>query len=130
MSSRFDVNKDGSLSQAEIRDAREVVVLELQEEKAETQRKFGWVAMCSMIGFTVALFSPVVSVERVTALSGAIDMFYISMAGIIGAVVGVTTWMTNSRMQTYSGGYQSYYEEAEAEPEPTEYRIGRYGKTS
>jgi len=127
MSSRFDVNRDGSLSQAEIRDAREVVVLELQEEKAETQRKFGWVAMVSMIGFTGALFSPIVSVERVTALAGAIDMFYISMAGIIGAVVGVTTWMTNSRMQTYNSGYQSYYEE---EPEHTGYRIGRYGKTS
>ena len=120
---RFDFNKNGNLSQEEIRDAKELVALELAEEKAETQRKFGWVSMVSIIGFTGLLFSPVVSVERVTALSGAIDMFYISMAGVIGAVVGVTAWISKSRLDTYSG-YSGEYEEVEHST-----RFGKYGST-
>lgn len=123
-SSRFDVNRNGSLSQEEIRDAKEIVILELQEEKAETQRKMGWTALASLIGFTAVLFSPILSDSRVSALSGAIDMFYISMAGIVGAVVGVTTWMTTSRMQTYSG--YSSYEDHYRDPEPP---VGKYGNT-
>lgn len=125
--SRFDVNRSGTLSPAEIRDAKEIVALELQEEAADTQQKMGWVSLASIIGFTGLLFSPIVSIERVTALSGAIDMFYISLAGVVGAVVGVKAWISNSRVQAYSS--YSYEEEREESTGPTRPSFGRYGNT-
>ena len=118
LSSRFDLNRSGDLSPEEIQDAKELLGLQLQEEKADTQRRMGWTALVSMIGFTGLLFSPVITIERVTALAAAIDMFYISMAGIVGAVVGVTAWITKSRMDNYSSDYE--------EPSP---RFGKYGST-
>ncbi len=119
--SRFDLNRNGDLSQEELRDAKELLLLELQEEKWDTQRRMGWAALSGLLGFTGVLFSPLLTDGRVSALSGAFDMFALSMAGIVGAVVGVTTWMTNSRMQTY-GGYHD-------DDDYSGHRYGKYGST-
>jgi formate hydrogenlyase subunit 4 len=51
-------------------------------------------AMISMIVFTVALFLPVVSESRVSALADLLGLFYIAQAGVVGAYMGVTAWMS------------------------------------
>lgn len=68
--------------------------LELREEKAAAQKKMAWVAMVSMLVFTAALFTPTVSVDRVNSLSDLLGLFYIAQAGVVGAYMGVTAWMS------------------------------------
>ena len=66
----------------------------MREEKADTQKRMAWVAMLSMVAFTVALFSPVISDSRVEALADLLGLFYIAQAGVVGAYMGVTAWMS------------------------------------
>ncbi len=53
-----------------------------------------WVAMGSMIVFSAILFSPAVSESRVSALADLLGLFYIAQAGVVGAYMGVSAWMS------------------------------------
>jgi hypothetical protein len=44
--------------------------------------------------FTAALFTPWIPLERIEALSDISNLFYISGAGIVGAYMGTTAWMS------------------------------------
>ena len=44
--------------------------------------------------FTTAMFLPWVPLERVEALSDVSNLFYISGAGIVGAYMGTSAWMS------------------------------------
>lgn len=90
----FDLDDDGQTTQEEIDQGRAMLDLELAEEKSEAQRRMALGAMASIIGSTALIISPVVSVDRVDALSDLMGLFYISMAGIVGAYMGVSAWMS------------------------------------
>jgi len=90
---RFDLNRDGEVSDNEMQDSYDMLELELKEEKADTQKRMAWASFIVMVAVTVFLFLPVVSDTRVEALSDLLGLFYISQAGIIGAYMGVTAWM-------------------------------------
>lgn len=80
--------------QKEIDLQEKVTELELREEKADAQRRMAWVALASMLLFTGFLFTAWVGVDRVNALSDLLGLFYIAQAGVIGAYMGVTAWMS------------------------------------
>lgn len=104
------MNGDGRVSANEIDSAEDMLELELREEKADTQRRMAWAAMLSMAIFTGILFSPILSDSRVSALADLLGLFYIAQAGIVGAYMGVTAWMSNSSASSsryYSTGYNS-----------------------
>lgn len=93
---KFDINRDGKVSARDIQEAGEILEIELREEKADTQKRMAWAAMFSMVVFTLALFSPLISDARVHALADLLGLFYIAQAGVVGAYMGVTAWMSNS----------------------------------
>ena len=74
-------------------DDKELLELELREQKANTQRKMAWTAMFSMLVFTVVLFSPIVTDGRVTALADLLGLFYVAQASVVGAYMGFQSWM-------------------------------------
>jgi hypothetical protein len=90
---RYDLNKDGEVSDGEMQDSYDMLELELKEEKADTQKRMAWASFIVMVVVTVFLFLPVVSDSRVEALSDLLWLFYISQAGIIGEYLVVTAWM-------------------------------------
>ena len=53
-----------------------------------------WVAMGAMIVFSAALFTPFVAESRVAALADLLGLFYIAQAGVVGAYMGVSAWMS------------------------------------
>jgi len=53
-----------------------------------------WLAMGSMIVFSIVLFLPVISDNRVKALADLLGLFYIAQAGVVGAYMGTTAWMS------------------------------------
>lgn len=91
---KYDADHDGVVDDEEIDNAQEMLELELREEKADAHRRMAWVAMISMIVFTLGLFLPIVSESRVAALADLLGLFYIAQAGVVGAYMGVTAWMS------------------------------------
>jgi hypothetical protein len=91
---RFDANSDGIVDDEEIQNAQEMLELELREEKADAHRRMAWTAMISMIVFSAGLYLPWIDTERVNALADLLGMFFIAQAGVVGAYMGVTAWMS------------------------------------
>lgn len=106
----LDVDKDGLISADDINEASNILEIELREEKANTQRHMAWVSLLAMIVFTVFLFLPIIPDTRVKALADLLGLFYLAQAGVVGAYMGVTAWMSNnsngssmsSRLSNYS----------------------------
>ena len=88
----LDVDGDGVVSDqelalAEVRD---------KHEKADAQRRMAWVAMISMLVFTALVFLPIFPDTRIKALSDLFGLFYIGQAGVVGAYMGMTAYMSNN----------------------------------
>jgi ABC-type multidrug transport system permease subunit len=93
---QFDANRDGTVTEEEIQQVRSMVEIELHDQKANTQKKMAWVALFSMLFFTCILFSPIIADSRVSALADLLGLFYIAQAGVVGAYMGVTAWMSRN----------------------------------
>jgi len=92
--SEFDLDKDGKVTDTEIKKSNELQELELREEKAETQKFISYIALISIVVVTAALMSPIVSDSRVSALADLLSMFYLAQASIIGFYFGAVAYMS------------------------------------
>ena len=90
---QFDLDKDGTVTDAEIDRAKEMVDLELREAKSEAQKMMAWLAILVMIAVTVVLFTPFIPDSRVNTLSDLLGLFYFSLCGIVGTYMGATAFM-------------------------------------
>ena len=90
---QYDSDEDGIVTDDEIARSKEMIDMELREEKSESQKKMAWVAIIVMIISTVVLFSPIIPDTRVQALSDLLGLYFISLAGIAGTYMGATAWM-------------------------------------
>jgi len=89
----LDVDGDGIVSDKELALAE---VLD-KHEKADAQRQMAWVAMISMIVFTLMVFLPIFPDGRIKALSDLFGLFYIGQAGVVGAYMGMTAYMNGKK---------------------------------
>ena len=89
-----DFNNDGLIADSELSRSERLAELNIKHEKADAQKHMAWVAMFSMIVFTIVLFSPMLSDSRVQALADLLGLFYIAQAGVVGAYFGMTAWMS------------------------------------
>jgi hypothetical protein len=89
----LDIDGDGVVSDKELALAE---VLN-KHEKADAQRQMAWVAMGSMIVFTLMVFLPIFPDGRIKALSDLFGLFYIGQAGVIGAYMGMTAYMNGKK---------------------------------
>jgi hypothetical protein len=94
----FDIDGDGSVTLEEIAMKERMLEVELREEKAESQKKMAWIAMGTMIIFTIFLFTPFMSDSRVSALADLLGLFYIAQTGIVAAYMGATAYMAGKPM--------------------------------
>jgi|TARA_R110001583_G_C5650379_1_gene408696 uncharacterized membrane protein YdjX (TVP38/TMEM64 family) len=86
----LDLDNDGIVSDNELA----VVEALEKKEKMEAQKKMAWVAMVSMLIFTALVFLPIFPDTRIKALSDLFGLFYIGMAGVVGAYMGMTAYMS------------------------------------
>ena len=90
----LDLDGDGEVSAEDVAAVEKLAEVERQDRKQQAQRRMAWVAMWSMVVFTVVLFSPVISDSRVAALADLLGLFYIAQAGVVGAFMGMSAWMS------------------------------------
>jgi hypothetical protein len=92
---KYDFSKDGQLSPEEIEFAKAHIYEERMDRRQTNQRKMAWVALFSMIIFTIMLFMPFVPDDRIVLLKEISTLFYIAQAGIVGAYMGASAMMNN-----------------------------------
>ena len=83
----FDVDGDGDVTVEEVKTISEI-------EKTNSQKRMAWTTIAAMIIFTALLFLPIFPDGRIKALSDLFGLFYIGMAGVVGAYMGVSAWMS------------------------------------
>ena len=86
----LDLDGDGIVSDQEIK-ALEAIEM---REKMDAQRQMAWISLISMIVFTMAVFLPIFPDSRIKALADLFGLFYIGMAGVVGAFMGMTAYMS------------------------------------
>jgi hypothetical protein len=89
----LDLDGDGVVSDQEL---KAVAAIEASE-KMDAQRRMAWTAMGSMLVFTAAVFLPIFPDGRIKALSDLFGLFYIGQAGVVGAYMGMTAYMTKGK---------------------------------
>ena len=92
--SEYDVDGDGTVTDEELAKHTEMLQLELQEDKAQSQRQMAWVAVGSMCIFAILPLAPFVPSDRLDTLASISDMLFLSQASIVGLYFGATAYMS------------------------------------
>ena len=89
---QYDLDGDGEITDAELAHAKEIRQAEHEMRKLRAQRRMATATLIAMGAFTAAMFF--VDIQRDEALSDISNLFYISGAGLVGAYMGVSAWMS------------------------------------
>jgi len=90
----YDLNHDGTVTDEEMAQAKEMLEMELREEKAEAQKRMAWVAVASMIVFMLLPLLPFIPDNRLQTLASLSDMLFLSQASIVGFYFGAQAYMS------------------------------------
>ena len=91
----YDLDGDGVVSDKELEVVTRMHEAEAAEEKADAQRRMAWISMAAMILFTVIVMIPgFIPETRLKLLGDLSALFYIGMAGVVGAYMGMTAYMS------------------------------------
>ncbi|MEK9768076.1 MAG: hypothetical protein VW683_04050 [Betaproteobacteria bacterium] len=88
----YDLDGDGTITDEELAMATAMKEEESALRKSRTQRNMALWTLVSMGLFTLAMFF--IPKDRVTVLSDISNLFYLSGAGIVGAYMGMSAWMS------------------------------------
>tara|TARA_R100000773_G_C4170503_1_gene84390 strand:+ start:316 stop:636 length:321 start_codon:yes stop_codon:yes gene_type:complete len=91
---KYDIDGDGIVSDDEFAHMADIKKLEHDLRKQRAQRRMATASLVAMGVFTGAMF--LVDVERVKALADISNLFYISGAGIVGAYMGASAFMSRN----------------------------------
>ena len=86
----LDLDRDGVVSDTELA----AIEALRKHEKADAQRRMAWAAMISMLVFTGFVFLPIFPDSRIEVLADLFGLFYIGQAGVVGAYMGMTAYMS------------------------------------
>lgn len=78
-----DMNGDGKIDDFEE---------QAYERKAKNRRRMAWVSLIAMILTAFALIF-IVPEARLEKLDGLLELYWISLGGIVGAYVGISSWI-------------------------------------
>jgi cytochrome bd-type quinol oxidase subunit 2 len=79
-----DINKDGLVSETEA---------QAYERKAVNRRRMAWVSLVAMIATAAAILF-VVPETKLDRIKDMLDLYWIALGSIVGAYVGISTWMS------------------------------------
>jgi hypothetical protein len=99
----LDEDGDGVISDEELMKAEKIAELEAirarekdRDAKEDQLRQMAWVAMISMVLFTVVLFLPIIDNDRIGVLDNLLQMFYIAQAGVVATFFGSSAYMNRN----------------------------------
>ena len=80
----IDLNNDGKVTKTE---------QDVYEQRAVNRRRMAWLALVALIasGFALMFFVPE---SRLNQLDGLLELYWIALGSVVGAYVGISTWMS------------------------------------
>lgn len=93
--SRFDINKNGDMTFEEVTLAKELLEMELGEEKAHAQKKMSWVALISLITYPLIVLLPMIPDSRLDAIVAMSGTLLLALASIVAFYFGATAYMNS-----------------------------------
>ena len=88
----YDEDGDGVVTDEELRHVKEIKEVEHNLRKQRAQRRMATWTLIGMGTFTLVMF--ILPLDRIAALADISNLFYISGAGIVGAYMGTTAYMS------------------------------------
>ncbi len=88
----YDEDGDGIVSDEELSHIKDIKKTETELRKHLAQLRMARFTLIAMGVVTAAMFF--IPLDRVAALSDISNLFYISGAGIVGAYMGTSAWMS------------------------------------
>jgi len=85
---RFDTDGDGIVSDEELSASERLEALQLTHDKEQSKTRMAWVALLTIVGFSLLPIMPFVPESRLSTLASLSDLLFLSMAGIVGAHFG------------------------------------------
>ena len=90
----YDLDGDGKVSEADVATAKMIQAQEDAARKHLAQLRLARSALVGIGVYTILMFAPFVPDERIKLLTSISDLFYISMASIVGAYMGFSSYMS------------------------------------
>ncbi len=92
----YDLDGDGVVSDAELANMKEIKETETILRKNLAQLRMARYTLIAMGLFTFMMFMPFIADERIELLVDLSNIFFITGAGIVGAYMGVSAWMSKN----------------------------------
>ena len=92
----YDFDGDGVVTDAEIDKAKEIREVEDMSRKHLAQLRMARWSLIGMGVFTLMLFMRFIPDERIDLLTDVSNLFYLTGAGLVGAYMGVSAWMSKN----------------------------------
>lgn len=90
----YDMDGDGKVTDEELARRKAILDLELREEKAETQKKMAIFALIMIAAIVIVLTGSWIPLDRIEAISPILSTSIYALAGVVGAFMGFTAWMS------------------------------------
>ena len=92
--SEYDEDGDGIVTDEELSHVKEIKKTETELRKNLAQLRMARCTLIFMGVYATFLASPLCSAEKLEGLAGGTDLIFLSGSGIVGAYIGMTTWMS------------------------------------
>lgn len=80
----IDLNNDGKVNKSE---------QEIYEQRAVNRRRMAWLSLIALIASGIAMMF-FVPETRLKQLDGLLEIYWIALGSVVGAYVGISTWMS------------------------------------
>ena len=91
---QYDMDGDGVVTDEELEHAKDIKKTETELRKNLAQLRMARYTLIFMGCYAVFLASPWCSAEKLNGLGAVTDLIFLSGAGIVGAYMGTTAWMS------------------------------------
>ena len=91
---QYDMDGDGVVTDEELEHAKDIKKTEPELRKNVAQLRMARYTLIFMGCYAVFLASPWCSAEKLEGLGAVTDLIFLSGAGIVGAYMGTTAWMS------------------------------------
>jgi len=91
---QYDMDGDGVVTDEELQHAKDIKKTETELRKNVAQLRMARYTLIFMGCYAVFLASPWCSAEKLEGLGAVTDLIFLSGAGIVGAYMGTTAWMS------------------------------------
>tara|TARA_A100000172_G_scaffold44660_1_gene27512 strand:+ start:225 stop:515 length:291 start_codon:yes stop_codon:yes gene_type:complete len=92
MTDKYDYDNDGIVTQSEIETGKKIRDIEDLSRKHLAQLRLARSSLIGMGVYTILLFMPFIPDERIKLLTSVSELLYISLASVVGAYMGFTSW--------------------------------------